>query len=74
MRMIEVIADVGHREAIIRLARQHAALDIWTGHEDEEGRQAVRLLIPVSRYPALLDDLEGRLHTCLLYTSPSPRD
>ncbi len=63
MRMIEVIADVGHREAVIRLARQHEALDIWTGHEDAEGRQAVRILVPVSHYPALLDALEGRLHT-----------
>ncbi|NIV40497.1 MAG: TIGR00341 family protein, partial [Anaerolineae bacterium] len=61
--MIEVIADVGHREAVIRLARQHEALDIWTGHEDAEGRQAVRILVPVSHYPALLDALEGRLHT-----------
>lgn len=68
MRMIEVIAEVGHREAVIRLARQHESLDVWTGHEDEEGRQAVRILIPVSRYPALLDALEGRLHT-----SPSAR-
>lgn len=63
MRMIEIIAPVGHREAVIRLAKQHEALDIWTGHEDEEGRQAVRVLIPANRYPALLDDLEGRLHT-----------
>ncbi len=63
MRMIEVIADIGHRESIIRLSRQHEALDIWTGHEDEHGRQAVRILIPANHYPALLDALEGRLHT-----------
>lgn len=63
MRMIEVIANVGHREAIIRLARQHEALDIWSGHMDEEERQAVRILIPANHYPALLDALEGRLHT-----------
>lgn len=63
MRMLEVIANVGHREAVIRLAREHDALDIWTGHEDDEGRQAVRILIPANRYPLLLDALEGRLHT-----------
>lgn len=63
MRMLEVIAGVGHKEAIIRLARQHDAVDIWTGHEDEEGRQAIRILIPADRYPPLLDALEARLST-----------
>lgn len=63
MRMLEIIANTGHRDAIIRLGRQHDALDIWTGHEDEEGRQAVRILIPAGRYPELLDALEARLHT-----------
>ena len=63
MRMIEVIANVGHRDAIIRLARQYEALDIWTGHEDKDNRQAVRILITAGRYPELLDALEGRLHT-----------
>jgi len=61
--MIEVIADTGHREAVIRLAKQNEALDIWSGHEDQDERQAVRILIPASRYPALLDALQARLHT-----------
>ena len=63
MRMIEIIAGTGHRDAVIRLAKQHEALDIWSGHVDSDERQAVRILIPANRYPALLDALEGRLHT-----------
>ncbi|MCW8841131.1 MAG: TIGR00341 family protein, partial [Gammaproteobacteria bacterium] len=62
MRMLEVIANVGHRDAVIRLAREHDALDIWTGHADEQERQAVRILIAANRYPELLDALEARLH------------
>lgn len=61
--MLEVIAGTGHRDAVIRLARQHHAVDIWSGHEDDEGRQAVRILIPVANYPELLDALQGRLST-----------
>lgn len=61
MRMLEVITSAGHRDAIVRLARQHEALDVWNGHLDEDGRQAVRILIPADRYPPLLDELEGRL-------------
>lgn len=63
MRMIEVIASTGHREAIIRLARQHEALDTWSGNEDTKGRQAIRILVAADLYPALLDALQARLHT-----------
>lgn len=63
MRLIEVITNTGHREAVLRLARDHHALDTWSGHEEENGRQAVRILIPVTRYPRLMDALEARLHT-----------
>ncbi|MFO7592664.1 MAG: hypothetical protein R6X15_01280 [Pseudomonadota bacterium] len=63
MRLIEVIATTGHREAIVRPAREHEALDVWTGHEDEQARQAVRILVPANHYPALLNALEARLHS-----------
>ena len=47
----------------------------WVGRLEEEGPDALlRLPVPVNRFPDFVGYLVRRLKTCLLYTSPSPRD
>ena len=61
MKIVEVITREGHIEAIRRLARDSGASDNWLGPLNEDGRQAVRILIPPESRQALLDALQARI-------------
>lgn len=61
MKIVEVIAREGHIEAIRRFARDCGADDSWLGPLNEDGRQAVRILIAPENRQQLLDALQARL-------------
>lgn len=61
MKIIEVVADAGHRDTLASMAEQHAALDFWVGAADEDGRQAMRILVQPEKRQAVLDALQGFL-------------
>lgn len=61
MKIVEVVAREGHIEAIRRLARESGASDSWLGPLNEDGRQAVRILVAPESRQQLLDSLQARL-------------
>jgi uncharacterized hydrophobic protein (TIGR00341 family) len=63
MKLIEVIAESGHADALIRLAKQHGAVDCWTGPVNSDGRQALRLLVGPDCRQEVLDAIQARLST-----------
>ncbi|MCG2634762.1 MAG: TIGR00341 family protein [Gammaproteobacteria bacterium] len=58
MRIIEVVAPEGHRESIMAIAEKQALPDYWSGPVDENGRQALRLLVAADKQQAVLDALQ----------------
>lgn len=63
MKIIEVIADAGHRDTLVGIAQQHDVADIWSSVENEEGRIVTRLLVPPDSRQAILDALQRLLMT-----------
>ncbi|MGD2120000.1 MAG: TIGR00341 family protein [Chromatiales bacterium] len=61
MRIIEVIADTGHRDTLRGIAEQFHAQDIWCGEVMEDERQAFRLLVHDKGRQELLDSLQNLL-------------
>lgn len=61
MKIVEVITREGHIEAVRRMARDSGARDHWLGPLNEDGRQAVRILIAPEQRQQLLDALQARL-------------
>ena len=61
MKIIEIIADAGHRDTLVGIAEQHEITDIWCSVENEEGRIATRLLVPPDNRQAILDALQRLL-------------
>jgi uncharacterized hydrophobic protein (TIGR00341 family) len=61
MKIVEVITREGHIEAVRRMARESGASDQWLGVLNEDGRQAVRILISPKHRQQLLDVLQARL-------------
>lgn len=61
MKIVEVVTREGHIEAVRRLARENGALDHWQGPLNEDGRQAVRILVSPEHRQTLLDALQARL-------------
>lgn len=47
MKLIEVVAENGHIDSIIRLARQNGAQDHWLGLEKKESQTTLHNLRPV---------------------------
>ena len=62
MKIIEVIADVSYRDIITTIAGQHEAQDWWEGPRGEDGRTAIRLLVPDEQRQEVLDALQGALN------------
>lgn len=63
MKIIEVIADSGHLDTINSIAEQHGAIDHWLGAVDEDGRCAIRILVPPESRQAIIDALQMILST-----------
>ncbi|HHZ88225.1 MAG TPA: TIGR00341 family protein, partial [Chromatiaceae bacterium] len=61
MKIIEVIADHGHRDTIIGIAEQHAVTDWWRGADNDDGRESTRLLVGPANRQQVLDGLQKAL-------------
>lgn len=61
MKIIEVIADIGHLDTIKSIAEHQHIDDVWYGHENEDGRVSARLLVSPSKRQAVLDALQNVL-------------
>jgi hypothetical protein len=59
LKIIEVIADAGHPDTLRSLAESNEAVDVWRGPPDEDGRVAVRMLVPAEHRQALLDAMQS---------------
>lgn len=58
MRIIEVITDHGHVDTLRGIAAQQEVLDIWVGHNDEDGRCSTRLLVRPEKQQPVMDALQ----------------
>ena len=63
MRVIEVITDHGHVDTLRGIAAQQEIVDIWVGHNDEDGRCSTRLLVRPEKQQAVMDALQSLLAT-----------
>ncbi len=63
MKIIEVIADEGHRDTITSIAEQHNVEDIWYGIPGDDGRVAIRILTSPTQRQTVLDSLQTLLGT-----------
>jgi len=62
MKVIEVVADAGHIDAVRSIASHEGAVDQWQlGVADEDGRQAVHLLVDDQHRQAVLDALQNTI-------------
>lgn len=61
MKIIEVIADAGHRDTILGIAEQQQVEDIWFGPANEDGRIAARILVRPEYRQQVLDTLQSIL-------------
>lgn len=68
MKIIEVIADAGHRDTISSIAEHQKIEDVWFGLENEDGRIAARLLVSPENRQNVLDALQS-----ILISSPKAR-
>jgi len=68
VRIIEVVADAGHTDTLLGVAKQHGATDIWWGARADDGRRAFRILVTPDKRQAVVDALQG-----LLGSDPSAR-
>ena len=63
MRVIEVITDHGHVDTLRGIAAQQEILDVWVGHNDEDGRCSTRLLVGPEKQQSVMDALQSLLAT-----------
>lgn len=63
MRIIEVITDHGHVDTLRGIAAQQELVDIWVGHNDEDGRCSTRLLVRPEKQQVVMDALQSLLAT-----------
>ena len=63
MRIIEVVTDHGHVDTLRGIAEQQGVLDVWVGHNDEDGRCSTRLLVRPEKQQAVMDALQALLST-----------
>jgi len=59
MKIIEIIADAGNADTVAGIAEQFEARDFRLGFKAEDGRQAMRLLVPDEKAQTFLDALQG---------------
>jgi uncharacterized hydrophobic protein (TIGR00341 family) len=61
MRIVEVVADVGHTDTLTSIAQHYGAIDVWRGAELEDGRHSLRMLVSPDKRQAILDALQSVL-------------
>lgn len=61
MKLVEVVADAGGVDTVAGIAEKHDAKDFRLGHKDEDGRQAMRMLVDDAQAQAVLDALQSVL-------------
>ncbi len=59
MRMIEIVADVGHADTLAGIAEQFKATDFWWGGDNEDGRRSFRMLVCDESRQAVVDALQS---------------
>ena len=67
MKIIEVIADPGHYDTIVAIAEHQQVDDIWTTHNEEDGRFITRLLVHPEKRQKVLDALQSVLQNAENY-------
>jgi uncharacterized hydrophobic protein (TIGR00341 family) len=63
MRIVEVIAAERHVKELVGMGRFYGAVDVWHGQPGDDGRQAVRMLVPDAARQRLLDSLQNLLES-----------
>lgn len=63
MRIIEVLADCGHRDTIHGIAEQYNILDCWVHSLSEDERCSMRLLVRPEKQQKVIDALQQALGT-----------
>jgi len=63
MKLIEVVADVGHLDTLTGLAEQYGALDYWYSQTVEDQRCSVRVLVDDTKRQTVMDALQNLLGT-----------
>ena len=67
MKIIEVIADAGHRDTIVGIAEQQQIEDIWFTQNNTDGRIVARLLVSPEKRQKVLDALQTIFHNANNY-------
>ena len=62
MKIIEIITDADYQNTIEGIA-EHFNADVWFGPTNEDGRISARLLVHPKERQAVLDDLQGMVHS-----------
>ena len=55
MKIVEVVTDAGHVDTILSIAEQFEVTDCWHYQLDQEGRYAIRMLVPNESMQSVLD-------------------
>ncbi len=67
MKIIEVIAEIGHRDTIVGIAEQQQVEDIWFTQNNADGRIVARLLVSPEKRQKVLDSLQTIFHNAENY-------
>ena len=63
MRLIEVIADIGHIDTIKGIAEQQKIIDCWSLQGYEEDRSIIRMLVEPEKQQTVLDAVQNVIAT-----------
>ena len=61
MRLIEVVADAGHSDALVGVANHYEITDYWWGAPGEDGRRSFRLLVNDATRQPVMDAVQSLL-------------
>jgi len=67
MKIIEVIAEIGHHDTIVGIAEQQQVEDIWFTQNNADGRIVARLLVSPEKRQKVLDSLQTIFHNVEYY-------
>jgi len=61
VRLIEIVADVGHSDTLASIAEQQEVTDFWYGAPAEDGRRSFRMLVNDGNRQPVMDALQQLL-------------